>query len=215
MSPAAARAFSEPFEALGATPPETFGSVAEQLGSAVKRVAGVVITHLHIDHVEGGISLCRARGGEGLPLFQVPAQAERRNFTTRPSDSRLEEAGCLRSTPLDGAGPVPVPGFPGVGLIHAAGHTPGSQMVAASLAGPSGTERWLFPGDVINDAAAAAEDRPKPLVYRLLIVPEHDRQLGRMRRFLARLAEEHGASLAPAHDGNHLVALGISPFESP
>lgn len=215
MSPAGARAFSEPFEALGGDPPETFGSVAEHLGSAVDRVAGVVITHLHIDHVEGGVSLCRARGGAVLPLFQVAAQAERRNFTTRPSDAYLEEAGCLQSNRLDAASPTPLPGFPGVALIHAAGHTPGSQMVVASLDGPGGTERWAFPGDVINDAAAAAEDRPKSLLYRLLIVPEHDRQLSRMRRFLAGLAQAHGATLAPAHDGNHLAGLGIPPFRSP
>ncbi len=213
MTPEGARSFGAPFEHLGGKPIETFGSVAEQLGPATERVAGVVITHLHTDHLEGGRALCAARGGEPVPMFQVPAQATRRNFTTRLSDPILEgEASCLQSTPVAEGAMVPVPGFPGVGLIHAAGHTPGSQMLAASV-GPVGDRaRWIFTGDVINDAAAAYEDRPKFLAYRWLIVPEFDAQLSRVRRFLAGLARDHGVGLAVPHDAPHLDRLALPRF---
>lgn len=213
MTPEGARAFGAPFERLGGEPVETFGSVAEQLGAATARVAGVVITHLHTDHLEGGRALCAAREGAAVPMFQVPAQATRRNFTTRLSDPILEgEANCLRSTPVAEGRFVPIPGFPGVALIHAAGHTPGSQMLAASV-GPAGQRRrWIFTGDVVNDAAAAHEDRPKFLVYRWLIVPESDGQLSRVRRFLSGLARDHGFGLAVAHDAPHLDELALPAF---
>lgn len=214
MTPDAAKAFGAPFERLGAPPTETFGSVADQLGPAVARVAGVVVTHLHTDHVEGGVALCGARGPAAIPLFQVPAQAERRNFTTRLADPYLVQASCLVPEVIDGPSVRPIPGFPGVGLIHAAGHTPGSQMLAAAVGPPGAKARWIFTGDVINDVAAAREDRPKALLYRLLIVPEADTQLGRARRLLATLEREHGFGLAVAHDGNHLRASGIPSFVS-
>ncbi len=212
MTPAAAKAFGEPFELLGSPPTETFGSVAEQLGEAVDRVGGVVITHLHTDHLEGGTALCPARKGKKVPMFQVPAQAELRNYTTSLSDPVLAEADCLVSTPVTGTGLTPIPGFPGVGLIHAAGHTPGSQMLAASIGPPGQRERWIFTGDVINDAAAAAEDRPKALLYRLLIVPENDGQLSRVRQFLAGLAQNHSYELAVAHDGLRNDDLDLPGF---
>ncbi len=209
MSPEGARDFSSIFERLGAEPVETFGSVGEQLGPLAGRVAGVVITHLHFDHVEGAGSLCEARGGAPLPIFQVRAQAELTNYTTGSTSDLLDEAGCLQRTVVPEGTAAAVPGFPGVALIHAAGHTPGSQMLAASVAASDGPRRVIFTGDVVNDVESARIDRPKALLYRLLIVPEADGQLGRMRRFLAGLEREHGFTLAVAHDGDHLASLGL------
>ena len=215
MSAEGAREFSAPFEALGASPVETFGSVGEQLGRAAERVAGVVLTHLHIDHVEGARSLCDARSGAPLPVFQVRAQAERTNYTTRGAAELVDDVGCLNRTIVPEGNASAVPGFPGVALIHAAGHTPGSQMLAASLAGPDGPRRVLFTGDVVNDIDSARLGRPKPLIYRLLIVPEADGQLSRIRRFLAGLEREHGFTLAVAHDGDHLASLGLPGVSQP
>lgn len=215
MGPEAARKFGAPFESLGAGPVEVFGSVGELLGDAADRVAGVVITHLHIDHVEGARSLCEVRGGAALPIFQVRAQAELTNYGTRSTSELVDEVGCLNRTILPAGNAVALPGFPGVALIHAAGHTPGSQMLAASLAGPDGTKRVIFTGDVINDIESARLDRPKALIYRLLIVPEADGQLSRIRRFLAGLERDHGFSLAIAHDGDHLASLGLPGVTGP
>jgi len=212
MSQAGAEAFSGIFERLGAEPVETFGSIGEQLGPLAERVAGVVITHLHFDHVEGARSLCDARDGAPLPIFQVRAQADQTNFSTRGSSEMVDEVGCLRRTIVPEGPAAAVPGFPGLALIHVAGHTPGSQMLAASLAGPAGPEgprRVIFTGDVVNDVESARIDRPKALLYRMLIIPEADAQLSRMRRFLAGLEREQGFTLAIAHDGDHLASLAL------
>jgi hypothetical protein len=121
MEHEAAVAFSRPLRWVGGGIPITFGGPAEALGPAVSRVAGVIFSHLHTDHVEGALGLCAARSGAALPVFQTAAQAELANFTTRPGRSLLERAGCLSSRRLSGAPLAPVPGFPGVGVADAAG----------------------------------------------------------------------------------------------
>ncbi len=88
-------------------------------------------------------------------------------------------------------------------------------MLAASIAGPDGPKRVLFTGDVVNDVESARLDRPKLLIYRLLIVPEADGQLSRFRRFLAGLERDHGFSLAVAHDGDHVASLGLPGISGP
>jgi glyoxylase-like metal-dependent hydrolase (beta-lactamase superfamily II) len=102
-----------------------------------------------------------------------------------------------------------LPGFPGVGVIWAAGHTPGSQVVLAAVRGPDGTvRRFAFAGDVANAVDGIRHDVPKPFLYRTLLVPEDDARLGTVRRFLAHL-EQAGFAVVPAHDLLHLRELGL------
>ena len=83
----AALAFGRPLEWVGAQPAEFLSGAASALGPAAERVAGVIFTHLHTDHVEGVLALCAARSGAPLPVFQTAAQAELANYTTRPGRS--------------------------------------------------------------------------------------------------------------------------------
>jgi glyoxylase-like metal-dependent hydrolase (beta-lactamase superfamily II) len=209
MDPAAARDFGRPLELLGAAPAEPHGGVAEQIPSLAEGRLAILFTHLHSDHVQGIVGLCAARGGAEIELFQTPAQATRGNHTTSPGRSAIEAAGCTRRTLLADEPLAPLPGFPGVGVVWAAGHTPGSQVVIAALGGEGAPRRIAFAGDVANAIDGIRHDVPKPFLYRLLIVPESEARLAELRRFLSHL-EQAGVTVVPSHDALHLRGLGLA-----
>lgn len=210
MDPAAARSFGRVLELAGASPIQPHGSAAEQLGALAREGRlGLVFTHLHTDHVQGVLSLCAARQGREVALFQTPAQVERRNFTTRPGARLLDRAACLRRFSIAGSPLAPIPGFPGVNVFYAAGHTPGSQVVIARLGGAGGARTLVFTGDAVNQVDGARYDVPKPFFYRVLMVPESDARLSEVRRLLGRLEREKGAGLVVSHDRHQLESLGL------
>jgi glyoxylase-like metal-dependent hydrolase (beta-lactamase superfamily II) len=211
MEAEAARAFGRPMEWAGAAPLEVVGGAASALGPAAERVGGVLFTHLHSDHVEGVLALCAARGGAPLPVFQTAAQAELANYTTRPGRALLERAGCVSRERLPEGRLVPVAGFPGVGVVEAAGHTPGSQVVLAVVGDPAAPRRLAFTGDVANHVEGIRRNVGKPFLYSLLIVPEARARLERVRRWLAHLEADLGFELVVAHDEAQLVSLALPP----
>jgi glyoxylase-like metal-dependent hydrolase (beta-lactamase superfamily II) len=212
MDPRAAVSFSRAFTWIGADPVVTHGAAARQLAGRVESgLLGVVFTHLHTDHVQGVEALCRARGGAEVVLFQTRQQAERHNYTTRPGARLLAEADCLRPAGIPDGALAALPGYPGVFVVRAAGHTPGSQIVIAFVGQDDAVRTVVFTGDAVNAADGARHDVPKPLTYRLLVVPEDDARLGRLRRLLGRLELEAGAELAVAHDRLQLERLGLLP----
>jgi glyoxylase-like metal-dependent hydrolase (beta-lactamase superfamily II) len=212
MDREAAAAFGRPLELVGAGPIEPHGGVAERLGGELASgPLAVVFTHLHADHTQGLRALCALRRGAPVDVLQTPAQATRRTYTTRPGAGHLEQAGCARPSVLPEAPLAGLPGHPGVGVVWAAGHTPDSQIVLASLRGPDGALRRIaFAGDAANAIDGIRAGVPKPRLYRLLVVPEDEARLDRVRRFLAGL-EAAGFAIAPSHDLLHLRSLGL-PF---
>jgi glyoxylase-like metal-dependent hydrolase (beta-lactamase superfamily II) len=204
MTKAEALDFGRPLQWLaGAEPIQPLGSTAERLGDARKRVQGIVFTHLHIDHVDGLTELC-----EGLdhrvPVFMTDAQAERPNFTTRPGLKLLQKASCIREERLKTMKLMPVPGFDGVFVMAAGGHTPGSQMVVAVVVQPDLTRGFVFTGDVVNNIDGVTYNIPKPFLYSLLIVPEDTERLAELRRYLKLLHEGNNFSLLVSHDQKEL-----------
>jgi glyoxylase-like metal-dependent hydrolase (beta-lactamase superfamily II) len=214
MEREAALAFGRPLEWVGAAPAEFESGAASALGPAAARVAGALFSHLHTDHVEGVGALCGARGGAALPVFQTAAQAELANYTTRPGRRLLEAAGCVARERLPEARLAPVPGFPGVGVVDAAGHTPGSQVVLAVLSGAAGPRRLAFTGDVANHVEGIRQNIGKPVPYGLLMVPESERRLAKVRAWLGHLERELGFELVVAHDEAQLSSLALPPFEA-
>jgi glyoxylase-like metal-dependent hydrolase (beta-lactamase superfamily II) len=213
MSAEAARAFGRPLELVsGAEPIEPRGSAVDWLGDAVGRVAGVAFTHLHTDHTEGAASLCRSLE-RAVPVFQTPLQAERTNYTTGPGKAQIEDAGCLSRRLLEGEPPFEVPGFPGLLVIPVAGHTPGSQVFVVHLLDreqPHAQPRsFVITGDVVNHVDGLLLNLPKPRLYSLLVVPEATERLGRVRRYLRALMEQHGVAPLVSHDRRQLEASGI------
>ena len=209
MDADAALSFGRNVETFGAAPAEAFGAAADRIPQLASGPLGVVFTHLHVDHVQGIGALCARRGGAEVLVFSTPAQAERRNYTTQPAADLLAAAPCARVVRLPEAPLAPLPGFPGVGVIWAAGHTPDSQIALAAVARAGAPPRRIaFAGDVVNAVDGARFDVPKPRLYRWLVTPEDDARLGAVRRFLGHL-EQAGFELAPAHDLLHLRSLGL------
>jgi glyoxylase-like metal-dependent hydrolase (beta-lactamase superfamily II) len=202
-----ALAFGKPLELLGgAEPIEPHGSIAEQLGDVRPKVQGVIFTHLHSDHVGGIVDLC---AGGPVSVFMTPAQAENSNYTTRPGRNLLREAACAREVVLPGGPIIPVPGFPGVFVIAAGGHTPGSQIVVARVDGTGEARTYLFAGDIANNIDGIGEDIPKPRLYSLLMVPEDGERLTELRRFIRDLRSRHGIVPLVSHDERHLAQSGV------
>ena len=94
MDRATAAEFSRLMEfAIGASAAEIHGTVAELLGDDIERVTGVAFTHLHIDHTQGVLPFCQARG-EGARLYQTPWQAELHNSLPRRALASSRNPAC-------------------------------------------------------------------------------------------------------------------------
>ncbi len=207
---------------LGGEPIHPHDAVATQLGEAADRVEGVVFTHLHEDHVGGVVELCRGRT-RPLRVFMTEAQDERGNYTTgatrrlladtrRAAQSEADPP-CVEVIRIASGGAQPVPGFPGVAVIAAGGHTPGSQIVLAAVAEPGAEGQTIsaFTGDIVNHIAGIDHDVPKPTLYRWLVVPEAEGRQAQLRHFLRALRDDADMRLLVSHDELQLASTGLPP----
>ena len=113
---------------------------------------------------------------------------------------------------------MPVAAFPGVYVIAAGGHTPGSQIIIARVrrsadeSAVTGERLHVMTGDIVNHLEGIRGDIAKPFLYRLLVVPEDDERQGELRRFLRGL-EQRGATLLVSHDQSALEQSGIPSWD--
>jgi glyoxylase-like metal-dependent hydrolase (beta-lactamase superfamily II) len=214
MDGPAAREFGKPIERLlGADPVEPKVDVAAALGRARERVAGIVFTHLHDDHVQGVESLCR---GSARPIDALlsTAQADHPNYLTRSGLTAVNTSPCLHVVKLPEGPMVDLPGFPGVRVVAAAGHTPGTQLIVVQL-GSRNARPIIMAGDVVNSYDGIESNVPKPWLYRLLVVPEDEERLDEVRRYLRELEQRFGATVLVSHDQAALETSGVTAFDVP
>ncbi len=211
MRPDSAISFGKPLQWLGgAGPIEPRKSTAEALGADLQRVKGLLFTHLHTDHVDGVVALCEGASPPRIDAFMVVAQAERPNYTTQPGLDLLEQAPCVSPHVLGGVAALhPVQGFPGVAVIDAGGHTPGSEIILVRLAAAQGMKLLAFAGDTVNHHDGIRHDVPKPWAYRKFIVPESDERQHELRQFLSSLEKENGFTVLVSHDEASVLASGL------
>jgi glyoxylase-like metal-dependent hydrolase (beta-lactamase superfamily II) len=222
MNAEAAIDFGRPLELLAdADPIVPHASTSTRLGEARSRVAGIAFTHMHTDHTTGLLDFCRDRapGSPPVPVFQHHEQVSRFNHTTRPAKLQLEQADCIERRSLGaGSGLIPVDGFKGLFAIPAGGHTPGSTMYVVQVRGRTDgeggraddVETWVLTGDVVNHVQGIELGLPKPRLYSLLMVPEDDGRLGRVRDFLQELGGRPGVTLLVSHDQNEIQSTGLA-----
>ena len=213
MTPEQATAFGKPIQLIrDAQPMEPHGSTADALGVDAARVRGIIFTHPHTDHTGGIAALC-AKAGHDIPVFMTTAQAERPNYTTRPGLAQIRDSGCARPMRLEGGALMPVPGFPGVSVIDAGGHTPGSQIVVAQVGSGDITKRYVFVGDIVNNIDGIEHDIPKPWVYRTFIVPESEPRQEELRRFLKQVEAQAHATPLVSHDQLSIEKSGVPAWQ--
>lgn len=192
---------------LGAEEGAVFhGTVPDLVGKDTSRVTGVGFTHLHIDHVQGLLAFCEARG-EGARVYQTSWQAELHNFNTVESAGLVEDS-CLRPGNLSGEGVMPVDGFPGLGVVALGGHTPGSTLFAIA----SGDQLWLLSGDTTNTKADLLSNTGKGFLYSYLVVPENTARTEVLRKWLAALDANDDMSVVVSHDLGDVAGSGIPEF---
>lgn len=199
-------------EWAGAGPVEIHTTVGEALGARNQRVDGAVFTHLHVDHTEGSRELCSLVGDKKLSVFMTPNQAREQNLHTSAGLELLQSLDCLELQELDAEPLAALPGFPGVSVINAAGHTPGSQVLVVALQGKEGITPIVFTGDVVNHIGGVTHNVGKPALYSAIIVPEYDERLGEVRQLIRTLRDDAGFEVLVSHDRNALEASSVIPY---
>jgi len=179
--------------------------VYRRIQAALRDARLVVVTHEHADHITGMIrSPYLARIQEHALL----TRAQVRSLIEHPNDPaiRLDSATAARYLTIDYELFVPI--GPGVVLLKAPGHTPGSQMVYVRLA--SGQE-IILAGDVAWNTAGIELERQKPEESTKDFGGEDRAAIGNQLRWLHDVAGPRTAVVV-AHDAGRidtLVARGV------
>ena len=161
----------------------------------------IVVTHEHDDHAAGVI---RSPFLAAVQEHTLLTRAQVHSLMTAPNDPliKLDSATASRYLVLDYDPILPI--APGVVLIKAPGHTPGSQMVYVRLA--SGGEVVLA-GDVAWHSSGITTQRQKPdSAARRLGVIEDRAPIAAELRWLKEIMAA-GVTVVVAHDQAMIDAL--------
>lgn len=169
-----------------------------RMNEAMTRAALIAVTHEHMDHI-GGVAahpeLARLKPALRLTVEQL-------------ANPKGMEPVKLPAEPLAGYEPLQYDRLhalaPGVVLIKAPGHTPGSQMVYVRRA--DGRE-LLFLGDVSWRNRNIEHVRERPLFMTMLIGEDRGAVIAQFRALHALRQAEPAVALVPGHDGVAVEAL--------
>jgi glyoxylase-like metal-dependent hydrolase (beta-lactamase superfamily II) len=171
----------------------------DQIVSALRGARLIVVTHEHGDHVGTLLDPAVARDVASKTML---TRQQVSTLIDRPANgTMLDSASARRYLVVDYDRALPI--APGVVLIRAPGHTPGSQMVYVRLA--SGRELLLV-GDVVWRMLAIEMLRQKP--------ESTSAQMGEDRATLAQqlvwlktVVAPAGVTIVVSHDGTELESL--------
>jgi len=177
-----------PFDAV------SYARMEAALGSAQQ----IVFTHEHFDHVGGAIAHPRSK--------ELLAQV--RLTERQVSDFEYWGGITYPEGALDGYEPLGYDRLhvlaPGIVLIEAAGHTPGSQIIYVRL---QNGQEYLFIGDVAWNYAGINLVRPRPnLVSRFFLGEDRPRTHAQVAALKALEAANPGLAIVVGHDGSRTDA---------
>lgn len=171
----------------------------KRIDDRLSKASLILVTHEHGDHIGGIAALATQPNGleilshARLNAFQVPAA---------DTTGLLPWTGKVRISPnLSGQSPMAV--APGIVVIPAPSHTPGSQMIFVKLA--SGAE-YLFTGDIATFAVSWQQLRARSRLVTDFIAPEDRRvTMSWLKAIAALKASDPGLVVVPGHDFDWLV----------
>ena len=121
----------------------------------------------------------------------------------------VRESGCEREQ-LGNEVIKTVPGFPGLLVIAAGGHTPGSTIYVVRVDG----ENWASAGDITNDMQSLHDNVGKAWLYSNLLIPENTAWLDQLRRWLESIDQTEDFTVLVAHDIGAFERSTLRPWGS-
>jgi glyoxylase-like metal-dependent hydrolase (beta-lactamase superfamily II) len=170
-----------------------------QIETALEKANLIVITHEHVDHVQ---PLVKSSIADQVAPHTMLTREEVETLLTKPkvAFTSMDSAQVSRYIVVEYERALPI--APGVVLIKAAGHTPGSQMVYVKLA--SGRE-IILAGDIAWRALGIDTQRQKPDSTSRFM--SEDRAAIAKQLAWLKDAQSQGISVVVSHDGTQLQAL--------
>jgi len=172
----------------------------EQIVAALRGARLIVITHEHNDHV-GTLTVPVVAKDVAPKTLLTKQQEQTMLYKPKLTGAKLDAAAARRFLIVDYPRVLPI--APGVVLIRADGHTPGSQMVYVKLA--SGREVVLV-GDVVWHMTGIDEQRQKPDSASLQM-REDRTTIDQQIRWLKTVVAPAGITPVVSHDGTEIQSL--------
>jgi glyoxylase-like metal-dependent hydrolase (beta-lactamase superfamily II) len=171
----------------------------EAIQSALEHAGLIVVTHEHIDHVE---TLVRSSIAPQVAPHTMLTREQVETLLTKPKVAYTSMDSAHVKDYLVVSYDKVLPIAPGVVLIKAPGHTPGSQMVYVKL--KSGRE-LVFAGDIAWNTIGIEQQRQKPDSVSKFLSENRD-YLASQLAWLKNV-EAEGVTVVVSHDGGQLQML--------
>lgn len=170
-----------------------------RIETALEKANLIVITHEHVDHIQ---PVVKSSIADQVAPHTLLTREQVETLLTKPkvAFTSMDSSQVSRYLVVEYERALPI--APGVVLIKAAGHTPGSQMVYVKLA--SGKE-MIFAGDIAWRVLGVDSQKQKP-DSTSKFMSEDRSAIGKQLAWLKDM-QSQGISVIISHDGTELQTL--------